>query len=704
MRHEKNLNCITGAALAFILSLGAAGAMITGLRLNIPHMMPVVIACALSACISALCFRFRQGGLVLLGVLVPVSWWLFRGEETVQQILYMLHSILRRFHNAYGWEVPRFVTVYTNPASMLRPAAMVGGLVAITVSAAVCRRKPPAAAVFAAAVPFFLCFVVTDTVPDTKYLFMWMLGMFLLILTGSVRQRDGIQGARLAAMAALPAALALALLFWLVPRDTYDRQPEQLQRQISNWVQELPDLWEQISEDVAGRFSGVAQPSQLNLQNLGPRPKLNYPVMEVTAPKSGTVYLRGQDYDVYDGTGWTATLHRREDFSREELGTGCGTMTIVTRRVRSVMYLPYYPGDTVILVGGTLDNKGDLREYSFPQLILPRDWRHQVEEASRNVDQGIHFTTNQNDTDRRRYITLPADTLEWARELTDSILTDARSATEKADAIARYVRGSAVYDTDTQRMPRDTEDFARWFLEESDRGYCVHFATAATVLLRSAGVEARYVEGYMFRAVADTAVTVTEESSHAWVEYYEPVLDAWIVLEATPADEHDHPGQAVPETAPQRQTEPSLPQATEAPGELPESTAPEAAPERPWPADKPSARHRWLMWVFSAAAAGALVLLQRNFRLALRRRKEERGSINDRGLLLWQRSELMYRLLKEPVPEELWLLAQKAGYSRHGISPEELERMRAYVRDAQHRLGNNPWYIRILHRYFYVIY
>lgn len=706
MRHEKNINCAAGAVLAFVLAAGVTGALVTAFRMNIPHMTAVIGVCALSALVCSLCFRFRRGGLVLLGMLVPVSWWLFRGEETVQQTLYMLHSILRRFHGAYGWEIPRVVMGYANPGSMARPVAILGALVAAAVSAAVCRKKGIGLALIAAVLPFFLCFVVTDTVPDTKYLFLWMLGIFLLILTACVRQQSGAQSAVLAAMAALPAITALALLFWLVPRETYDRQPEQLQQEIANWVQELPGLWEEVSGEVAENISGVAQPNEVNLQSLGPRPDLDYPVMEVTAPQSGTLYLRGQDFDVYDGTGWTANRHRTEEFSRESIGMTPGYVSVVTRRVRDILYLPYYPGEQVTLVGGKLDNRDNLREYSFLLRTLPHAWRQQVEETwDAEPDGEIHFTAGQVDWDRRRYISLPADTLEWAGELTGTILDSERSATEIADAIGNYVRNSALYDASTGRMPGGETDFARWFLEESDTGYCVHFATAATVLLRAAGVEARYVEGYMVQTTAGTAVTVTQDSAHAWTEYYEPALDAWIILEATPADLTGEASRTEPPSAPEEQTGPTVPSEGPNPTQPTETAAPEKDPEQPPDGgEEQPFPWRWLLWGMPGMLAAAAVPAQRMLRLQYRRRKAVRSTVNDRALLLWQHAELAYRLLKETVPEELEDLARKAAYSRHGVHQEELERMEQAWEAAKEKLREKPWYEKILHQYFYALY
>lgn len=710
MAREKNAACLTGAILAFILSVGTVGSLITAFRLDIPRMAPVLGICALATAVSALCFRFKWGGTVLLCLSVPVTWLLFRGDQTVEQIFYMLTHILRHFRNAYGWEIPQVLTNYSDPESMLRPVAIVGALVAAAVSRTVCRGKGSGSGIFAAAVPFALCFVVTDTVPDTKYLFLWILGITLLVLSGSVRRSSGIQGAALCAMALVPAILALALLFWLVPRDTYDKHPEQLQQRIANWIRELPDLWEEVTDNVAEGLSGVVQPTELNLQTLGPRLKKVYPVMEVTAPESGTLYLRGQDYDLYDGAGWTATRHRTEGFSRDGVKQSSGNVTVVTRRVRDVLYLPYYPGKGITLIGGSLDNSENLREYSFSQWLLPQDWREQIQQAETEpANTEIRLTlSHQVLPNQSRYLTLPESTRKWAVDLLNNILTDQRTATGAADAIAQYVRNSAAYDLNTGRMPSGETDFVRWFLEDSETGYCVHFASAATVLLRAAGVEARYVEGYMTSAQAHTQVTVTEDQAHAWAEYYEPVLDAWIVLEATPPDLTVDTPAAAPETQPEVPAEPTAPTVPEAENNpsnpqmptLPEGSVPDdrepPAPALPF--------GKWLRWILTGLLVIGAVPAQRQLRLRLRRDKKARRSSNAQILISWQELALACRLLKEAPPEEAEQLAQKAKYSPHRITREELDRMDGYLGDALGRLQERPWYEQLIFQYVYAAY
>ena len=95
-----------------------------------------------------------------------------------------------------------------------------------------------------------------------------------------------------------------------------------------------------------------------------------------------------------------------------------------------------------------------------------------------------------------QFNTLPDSVRKWAEPLAKEITGDVQSPYHRALAIGDYVRNSAVYDTQTAAMPGNQKDFVRWFLEDSDKGYCVHFASAAAVLLQASGIPARYVTGY----------------------------------------------------------------------------------------------------------------------------------------------------------------------------------------------------------------
>ena len=83
---------------------------------------------------------------------------------------------------------------------------------------------------------------------------------------------------------------------------------------------------------------------------------------------------------------------------------------------------------------------------------------------------------------------------------------------EAAQVVADYLAAVAEYDPDTPAAP-EGEDFVAWFLTESHRGYCMHFASAAVLLLRSMGVPARYVSGFVADVPASGRVNVPDSAA-----------------------------------------------------------------------------------------------------------------------------------------------------------------------------------------------
>lgn len=106
--------------------------------------------------------------------------------------------------------------------------------------------------------------------------------------------------------------------------------------------------------------------------------------------------------------------------------------------------------------------------------------------------------------------------------------------------VASYLSKKMAYSLKLDELPAGVDPI-EYALAESHEGYCMHFASAATMLLRYGGVPARYVSGYavdrsVFVYDAEAGVykaTVGDFMAHAWVEVY---LDniGWVPLEVTP--------------------------------------------------------------------------------------------------------------------------------------------------------------------------
>lgn len=117
---------------------------------------------------------------------------------------------------------------------------------------------------------------------------------------------------------------------------------------------------------------------------------------------------------------------------------------------------------------------------------------------------------------------------------------------ENIDEITDFIKNElstrARY-TLTPGMAPLNEDIVEYFLFEGRKGYCVHFASAATLMYRSFGIPARYVTGYKinkdnFREQEDGTyyAKAVDREAHAWTEIY--IRDkGWIPVEVTPAAE-----------------------------------------------------------------------------------------------------------------------------------------------------------------------
>ena len=226
-------------------------------------------------------------------------------------------------------------------------------------------------------------------------------------------------------------------------------------------------------------------------------------------------------------------------------------------------------------------------------------------------------------------------------------------------------------------------------------------STAATVLLRAAGIPARYVTGYMVNCEAGQPVTVESDRAHAWVEYYDDDLNTWLIAEPTPPDLSGDEPEDESVTAPPPVTQPlTEPEETE-------TTAPTE------PATRPGQNggdvqvdisieevKAWeiLRWFVLAAVIFAAIILQRMIRIALRRRTLT-GGPNRRALGLWQEVERISAFLKREPPEELLELAQKAKFSQHQLTKEEVRQFTTWLKEAKKDLRERSIFQRLWCQY-----
>jgi transglutaminase-like putative cysteine protease len=97
----------------------------------------------------------------------------------------------------------------------------------------------------------------------------------------------------------------------------------------------------------------------------------------------------------------------------------------------------------------------------------------------------------------------------------------------------------------SHHFPKNRTTELAWFLTQGHTGHCEYYATATVLLLRQAGVYARYVTGFAVPESARRGDTylVRERHQHAWALVYHSDTHIWEQIDTTPStwDQADAP-------------------------------------------------------------------------------------------------------------------------------------------------------------------
>ncbi len=634
--------------------------------------------CCAAALVSAGIMRFRRVGIlsavIAAAALVLIIWLRAPLWDSFQAFLFPVTS-------SYAKCYPNF-SVYGQENGSPIYFLLLLALPLAWVTAWTTGREGSALLVLLACAPvLLLCLMIVDLAP-VFWLILLTGALLMLLLSQGVRDRSPAEGNRLAWWLVLPTVILVAGITILWPPADYTR---------ADWSQTLQTLaeakisFQTLEQQVfspAPRWSSSLR--QVDLQALGPKSLTGQTTMlyRTDTPVS---YLRGVSLGVYEKNTWSAvpqTEYTAQEFDCQPLTLGGNgsqapsQLEIQTVNRVPMLYTTYYlagiPSCGEPVDDAYVDNSSKVSSYAVDFQPGPPLARTVTEAYSGYV--------------QNHYLQIP----EHLRPALSAILEEIGS--QAPEDIADYVRSSAVYDLNTQKLP-DGKDFVLYFLQESHQGYCVHFASATAMLLRAAGIPARYVTGYFVGGAASDWVEVTEDQAHAWVEYYQTGT-GWIPLDATPPEavsaflsttepvDTDVP--AEPEPTVNGEPEP-LPQTPQEPGDTPEPNSPSDSENPPVstspaansdgaPARPPVSAGPWL-WLLLIPALAGLLWLRRW--LVLRRRLDHcrRGHPNRRALTMWRWLTALSHTDHTPLPEELLVLAEKARFSQHALTDQELAQL-----------------------------
>lgn len=138
-------------------------------------------------------------------------------------------------------------------------------------------------------------------------------------------------------------------------------------------------------------------------------------------------------------------------------------------------------------------------------------------------------------TRRDVLLRVPGSAQQVTRSLANRLCGNLSTSRSKADAISQYFQQNFSYSLSYVRPPRETDALA-YFLTARHPAHCEYFASATVLVLRSAGVPARYVTGYVADEYNDelSMWVARNRDAHAWAEAYDDATGLWFPVESTP--------------------------------------------------------------------------------------------------------------------------------------------------------------------------
>lgn len=131
------------------------------------------------------------------------------------------------------------------------------------------------------------------------------------------------------------------------------------------------------------------------------------------------------------------------------------------------------------------------------------------------------------------YLQLP-DLSPAVRRLADSLTSTSNTQIERVRSVESWLRARFRYTLDLPRTAREAT--LENFLFSRRAGHCEYFSTAMVILLRSVGIPARNVNGFLGGGWNEFGnfLTVTQNQAHSWVEVWFPRY-GWLQFDPTPA-------------------------------------------------------------------------------------------------------------------------------------------------------------------------
>jgi hypothetical protein len=266
---------------------------------------------------------------------------------------------------------------------------------------------------------------------------------------------------------------------------------------------------------------------------------------QLNGPPPERLYFRGAAFDRYNGTSWSNNVaHRytigrnadgmfaverhagmarpaeglRQDVLIEALDTPVLFGAPFVRAIEGSFYLIQTDGMDGLYLPNPPAARLHYTVYSSVTPLVPEERHAVVHDYPADIV--------------RQYLQLPAE-MDRVRMLARTITRDAATVLERVTTVQHHLRTAYRYSLDlgSTQAANPVEEFL--FVRKT--GYCEHYATAMVLMLRSLGIPARLVTGFLHGEWNDFGnyYTVRQRDAHAWVEVYFP-RSGWRTFDPTP--------------------------------------------------------------------------------------------------------------------------------------------------------------------------
>ena len=350
-------------------------------------------------------------------------------------------------------------------------------------------------------------FFYSQTIPTSLVMLATVLVITTSLVGFNAPGQNGSSSLRTASLLLLQASPLMVLLFFLFPR--------------------VPGpLWG-LPQDAFAGVTGLSDTmSPGAISRLSSSDAIAFRVRYAGAPpQRNQLYWRGPVFWSFDGRTWRPGMPRLDNaFRFEAEGNPIDYEVTLEPHNRQWLFALDLPARLPPNARITTD---------FQMLSIP-PVRNRLRYDLRSYP-SYRATSGADSSDLRNALALPGPLnpraralgAEWREKIADPEAI-------MREAIGFFRNGRYLYTLSPPLLGDNTVDE---FLYDTKQGFCEHFASSFTVLMRAAGVPARVVTGYQGGEInpVDNYMVVRQAEAHAWSEVWLGPVRGWVRVDPTAA-------------------------------------------------------------------------------------------------------------------------------------------------------------------------